>query len=144
MRTREKHLWEWLELGGKELQRQGHFIELERVENCVMTGMPDVHCIILERGEFWIELKAVPRGRAINCELDADQALWHHRHTRCGGRSFVLVQVGTGTALRRYLVPGGRVSALARPIGEMALLGLAERSGGPITAADFLLLAAHS
>ncbi len=147
MRTKEKHLWEWLRLGVKmvgdvNIGNAGFGINLERVENAVGRGMPDAHGIAAWAREFWIELKAVPREALIDCELDTDQVLWHRRHALFGGRSWILVQVGTGRALCRYLIPGARASQLARPLPESVLVQLAERSGDPQTAADFLLLAA--
>ena len=142
MRTRERHLWEWLELGGRELQRHGAQVVLERVENCAGTGMPDVYGVMVF--EFWIELKSVPRKPLIDCELDTDQVLWHQRYRRCGGKgSFILVQVGTGHTARRYLIPSSHVAHLAKSISEPALSALACHKGTP-TASDVILLAAHS
>jgi len=72
-------------------------VRLERVENAVNTGMPDVHCI--RRGvTVWIELKVVHRPARLSTPLiksatmRRDQVAWHLSYTRAGGRSAILVR----------------------------------------------------
>ena len=56
--SRESSLWTWLSGARKRLKSQLH---MDRVENSVMKGMPDVEGHLLDAGQFWMELKASER-----------------------------------------------------------------------------------
>lgn len=81
---------------------------IERVENGVGTGMPDVHLI---RGGVtrWVELKVVRRPALATTALfnsgavRDDQVAWHVAYHRCGGISFVLAR---DDRRQLYLFPG--------------------------------------
>ena len=104
---RENGLWQKVRVGlGAEIAALGG--RLDRVENGVTEGMPDVNGTVLGI-DLWVELKnrsEVPRRESTrvlgNLGLNIDQINWHLRHARAGGRSFILV--GLGKEL--YLAPG--------------------------------------
>ena len=104
MRTTEQRLWDRFRssLGSK--------IRLERVENMVTVGMPDVISLV-ESSVCWVELKAVVDypARATTPVLgdkkglSREQRNWHHDWWRWGGVSFVLIGVGSHDL---YLIRG--------------------------------------
>lgn len=83
-------------------------VRLERVENGVNTGTPDVHA--MRRGVTrWIELKVVKRPARITTPLikrdtmRRDQVAWHVSYNAAGGRSFILAR---DDRRQLYLFPG--------------------------------------
>jgi hypothetical protein len=85
-----------------------HGVRLERVENGVNTGTPDVHAT--RRGVTrWIELKVVERPVRITTPLikrdtmRRDQIAWHLSYNSAGGRSFILAR---DDHRMLYLFPG--------------------------------------
>jgi hypothetical protein len=98
-------------------------LHMERIENLVGTGTPDVQGFFGE--QFWVELKALSRPAdkttPIDCELDIDQVRWHRNRWRVGGRSWLLIQVGSRNQARRYLIPGYRAFVLQKPALESDL-----------------------
>ncbi len=113
MRTTEQRLWDRFRssLGSK--------IRLERVENIVTVGMPDVISLV-EASVCWVELKAVEDYPARASTqvlgdkrgLSREQRNWHLDWARWGGVSFVLIGVGSRDL---YLIHG----ALADQINAM-------------------------
>jgi hypothetical protein len=106
---------------------------MQRVENLVGTGTPDVEGFY--RKQFWIELKAV--GRPINGHIDVEvspeQVAWHRRRQRAGGATWFLIQVGSGHGAKRYLIPGHRADALhpdCKPWQEKTLQRIDMLDGG--------------
>lgn len=94
MRKTEQKLWDRMR------KHLGHHARLERVENLVYVGTPDV--LALVAGVVTpVELKAVQAfPKRITTPvlgakgLSQDQKNWHKDWQRWGGRSFVLVGVG--------------------------------------------------
>src|SRR5512135_1340308 len=84
-------------------------VRIERIENIVGVGTPDIHCIC--RGcVTWIELKVArwpvketSRMKYLH-PLDVDQENWHMRYAQQGGRSFILVGIERQRDL--FLIPG--------------------------------------
>jgi hypothetical protein len=76
---------------------------IDRVENGLVDGMPDVNCYLCQR-ELWLELKYVEAwpvrastpvlGRK---GLRPEQVNWHIRQAAAGGMSWVLVGIGRET-----------------------------------------------
>lgn len=103
----ESSLWQWLK---KAESGFGTILHLERIENSCAKGTPDVlGC--LSSVSFTIELKAVERPKSkattIDIGLSVDQIWWAKRRFDAGGRDhWVLVQVGSGTDAKRYLIKG--------------------------------------
>jgi hypothetical protein len=95
MRLKEQRLWDRMRraVGGE--------VRLERVENVVAVGMPDV-VALFEGRSTWIENKAVedyparPTTRVLGntIGLSRDQMNWHHDWHRWGGKSIIVVAVG--------------------------------------------------
>lgn len=102
MRRPEQRLWDRFRNAAKGELR------LERVENVVAVGMPDV--LSLGAGAVtWVELKSVPSHPVRpstpvlgNRGLSVEQRNWHLDWMRWGGKSYVLVGVGTSL----YLISG--------------------------------------
>lgn len=104
-RKTEQRLWDRMR-AAIDPQR----VHLERVENLVGAGIPDV--LALAGGAVtWCELKAIaaPKARAATPLLGAakglntDQRNWHLEWARHGGRSLVVVGVGPKTL---YVIDG--------------------------------------
>lgn len=83
-------------------------VRLERVENGVNPGTPDVHAI-REGRVRWLELKVVERpARPATTllkrnTLRVEQVAWHLSYTSCGGHSFIVVR---DSHLQLYLFHG--------------------------------------
>lgn len=83
-------------------------VRLERIENAVGSGLPDVHC--LRHGVTrWVELKALKQPKRANTPLfkkktmRRDQVAWHLSYNSAGGRSFILARDDKRVL---YLFPG--------------------------------------
>lgn len=77
-------------------------IRLERIENIVAAGTPDIHAIC--RGlTTWMELKAIadipvrPDTQLLdaNHKPSIEQRNWHLDYARCGGRSLIVVGISS-------------------------------------------------
>lgn len=95
MRKPEQRLWDRMR------NALGTLTRLERVENVVTVGMPDVVSCV-EGSVVWVELKAVevfphrPSTAVLgNKGLSREQKNWHLDWARWGGRSYVLIGVGS-------------------------------------------------
>lgn len=102
----EKDLWKKIQRGfGQVIDGVGG--RMDRVENGVCDGMPDVS-LCAGGVDTWVELKYVAKwpSRA-NTRVLGDRGLrteqinWHLRHARAGGSSWVLVGVGKEMYLAR-------------------------------------------
>jgi hypothetical protein len=103
-------------------------VRLERIENGVNTGTPDVHCIrcATPRGlTVWIELKVVTTPKRVTTPLikrdrmRRDQIAWHLSYASAGGRSFILAR---DQARELYLFPGALALELCdMPYGRCVL-----------------------
>lgn len=104
---------------------QGHD-RLDRVENCVVNGMPDInYCTAFV--ECWIELKSPTEPKRAttklfgsNHRLSQDQKNWFKRQRDAGGSAYVLI----ATDKRWMLMDGG----LADAINDMTLEALIDES----------------
>ena len=107
MRLREQRLWDSLR---NNIRRD---VKLERVENGLGAGMPDV-LGIFESMVFWIELKAIDAWPvrdstpALGNEdgLNVDQRNWLLDWYNREGTAMVLIGVGRGKTRELFLVPG--------------------------------------
>lgn len=122
--ARETSLWRWLSKARGKLQDGLH---MNRVENSISSGMPDVEGCLSAAGiqggmQFWIELKSVPRPRhpdtKLPIKLRDSQVEWARRRIEAGGRSWILVQVGSGHTAQRYLLYGTDAPALKNGLTE--------------------------
>lgn len=110
------------------------WLRLERVENVVAVGVPDVYAV--GRGvSSWVELKAseaIPKRAATPLlgrdGLTVEQRNWHLDHARFGGRSFVLIGAGRGPTAEQMLFPCSAVDELNEmSIGDLRAAALAQR-----------------
>jgi hypothetical protein len=125
MRRPEQRLWDRMR------DALSHEVRLERVENVVTTGMPDVVACVNGKVS-WIELKSVEEfpSRATTpvlgnkSGLRQEQKNWHMDWARWGGRSYVLIGVGSK---QLFLMSGGLADFVnAMPRGELEKHSLAE------------------
>lgn len=141
--ARESALWQRCKTGAKALTWQGHRIDLQRLENSVGVGHPDVEGCV-DGGQVWIELKSCPRpARAdtpIRPKKRPSQEIWHRERSKAGCRiNWILIQVGEDRDAILYLIPGNRYAEITVP--EAELLGMSALTASA-TAADALLRAA--
>ena len=107
MRKKEQRLWDTM------CRHRPRDIDLQRVENMIMAGMPDVHWVSSFCG--WVELKSVtrpkrPTTRLMGREgLNIDQINWHLSYHKFGGRSWVLVR---DSAMKLYLISGKHAAVM--------------------------------
>jgi hypothetical protein len=103
-------------------------VRLQRVENIASVGDPDGHALCAGRVTMW-ELKAV-RAAPVRPEtpvlgaasgLSVEQRNWHLSWCRHGGRSVIIVGVGSN---RLFVVPG----RLADELNSMSLAELGRAS----------------
>ena len=101
--AKENVLWAWLRRGVKGMPGN----DMERVENCVSNGTPDVDGC-LNGGAYKIELKRVPArdNGSVITRFEPMQIPWLERRWKSGGNAWVLLAVGQGHAVRRYLIRG--------------------------------------
>lgn len=118
-RNRESALWGWLKTHLKELRQYGLKYDVQRIENTVGKGTPDVEgCIAGD--SFWCELKIAHQmaGDKVRVRITADQVRKALRRVKAGGRSWVLVRVcgETWHTNRHYLVAGEHAEELMQPV----------------------------
>jgi hypothetical protein len=122
----ERNLWNWMREGVKPLVG-GRRLHICRVENAVVTGYPDVEGCY-EGESFHLELKGSLRPARhttdVSVGIDPAQVLWLERRWSVGGSCFVLLRVGSGAAVRRYLVRGDQCRVLLGGATEDRVLGL--------------------
>lgn len=106
-KTRETSLWNWLKKA-KPIFKRG--LCLDRIENSALKSMPDTNGHLKGAGEFWIELKTATRptdpGNKVRTKFQDGQPEWHRKRAAVGCNVFVLLQVGSYSKARRYLLPG--------------------------------------
>lgn len=134
----ESNLWQRVQKG---LGSMGH---LQRIESGLTAGgIPDVNYCLLGC-EGWIELKhGEPVARAATVVfrsqrgLDSDQIQWLRWRRQCGGRAFILTQVGKWV----FLIDGKLAGKFnLSTMEELLAMSIWRRSGG-IRAADWEALA---
>lgn len=107
--AKEKVLWQWLRRG----VRGTDGLDMERVENSVANGTPDVDGC-LNGAAFKIELKRVPfriNGN-VKTTFQPMQIPWITKRWKAGGNVWVLLAFGEGHTVRRYLIRGCDVAIL--------------------------------
>lgn len=121
MRLPEQKLWDALSRHGRACG-----LLLERIENVLASGTPDVHGLGARGGAFWIEMKvAKTPARAVTPVFGAgrglttDQENWLLRYAKAGGRAFVLAR-SEGCPAGLWLVEG----ALAASFNQMPAAAL--------------------
>ncbi len=107
--TTESSMWKWLKPGADTNMK------LERHENLVGVGAPDVWGYQLPRGSFWLELKQSKGPKDLSkksgIKVRQSQKVWFQSMINKGCRThWFLVQIGRG----KYLVPGANVGLIER------------------------------
>lgn len=83
-------------------------LRLERVENGLAAGIPDVHAL-LEGKTIWFELKVLqvpkmPSTPIVKTDtFEVDQVKWHRSYSHHGGISFAIAR---DNQMQLYLIPG--------------------------------------
>lgn len=104
MRKAEQRLWDTMKRHAQRRQ-----VVLERVENVVADGMPDVVVLAPGGHVMWVELKAPHRPARPTTRLLGNEGLrpaqvnWHLRAAALEVRTYVLIRDDAGAVL---LVPG--------------------------------------
>lgn len=100
----EKTAYNWLK---KNVFRSPH--RIDRIENLVGTGMPDVNGCVVRGFEFWLEVKNPTEPKrpstplfGSNHKVSQEQANWFLTQRKAGGRCLFWIV----TDKRRMLVPG--------------------------------------
>ena len=92
-------------------------VRLERVENGLAAGLPDVHGISMSLTR-WFELKHldVPKLASTpmvkNDTFEVDQVKWHKIYAHFGGTSFA---VARDDEMQLYLIPGRDIPPVLQP-----------------------------
>lgn len=105
-KDRETSLWAWLRDSLPQLGR-GHHVQ--RVENAVKLGTPDVEGHIEGGLPFWIELKVareLVRTPQVRVETTVHQVFFATKRWAVGGNSWYLIRVGRYPKRAHYLIPG--------------------------------------
>lgn len=150
--ARESSLWAWLAKARLEF---GPALQINRVENSLMSGMPDVEGYLKlpdemrggfvhngpfavsppNEGAFWLELKSEERPARPTTPIrfklrDRDAQIEFMRHRwELGGNAFWFLQVGSYAERRLYLAPGDCGKELARGVTESELAFICCHSG---------------
>lgn len=102
----EATLWDW----AKQCRRVfGNTIHIERLENLVGAGHPDVEGCY-EGVQFWLELKVAKRPARpttklrFGSPLRDSQVEWGKKRIAVGGRVWYLIQVGSASERQVYLI----------------------------------------
>lgn len=125
----EKNLWAWLKRGTE----RSRVLDMERVENSVGEGTPDVD-VCYKGIEFKIELKTGTVTKIhsyVRVKFRPKQLPWIKRRTKTGGRCFVLLQIGR----HRYLIPGKLCEVFRRTdltLGELEAVSLTSEKSSAI------------
>ncbi len=104
-------------------------LHIQRVENLVGSGAPDVEGKLREGSQFWIELKSAARPKRdgpIRFKVRDSQVEWMRRRVAVGGQAWLLLQVGSGRAAERYLVWGGHAAKVQEGWTETTLIQACE------------------
>lgn len=140
----EKSLWGRMFRAQKAMKAEKVRIHLERIENEIVGGGPDVDSCI-EGALFKIELKSCERpvreSTAIRPTLRTKQIEWHADRSAAGSRHhWVLIQVGDGKQAKLYLIPGKFFTKvdLHCPESDLELISVCEPAA---TLADVLIRA---
>ena len=125
----ERSLWTRIrDTAIPELRYKKHRVDLQRLENAVGQGHPDVEGCI-DGAQVWLELKSEGRPARpttrIRPKTRESQSIWHRERTEAGSRChWVLLQVGEGRKAFLYLLPGDRYDEIAASEPELELLSV--------------------
>lgn len=140
--ARESGLWKWLR---KAEQVFRDLLDINRVENMLGSGMPDVEGTYCEY-QFWIELKSTARPardttvvRFATRDREA-QERWLKRRWKLAKNAWLLCQVGQAHKARRYLIPGIYAPTVYNGVVETDLAAIAVNQGDE-SAEDIIRLA---
>lgn len=108
----ESALWGRCSKAAKVLRVANCLVDLQRVENCAVSGHPDVEGCI-DGKQVWIELKSCKRparpDTPIRPKTRPSQYIWHRERSAAGSRqNWILIQVGEDHKASHYLIPGNR------------------------------------
>lgn len=126
-KAKETSLWDWLSRARRYYREE---LDIQRVENLVGSGTPDVEGFLQGRGSFWIELKALESPKSddsnVNHQVSQDQISWLYNRWASGGKGWILFQFGSGAAAEKFLMYGEKVLRLQSPITyrELKLLSV--------------------
>lgn len=143
--ARESSLWGRIkDTAIPELLYKRHHVDLQRLENSVGTGHPDIEGCI-DGAQVWIELKSEGRPARdttpIHPKVRESQSIWHRKRILAGCHcNWVLLQVGEGRRAALYLIPGCQYDKIAAPECELACMSVVSPDA-PL--ADILLRAAR-
>lgn len=111
VKTAEKNLWNNMRESLRVFRENVHYT---RIENSVSDSFPDVEISLLHDGVNYcgtFELKTA--GRPVHFETNIDgshirpgQVRWLKKRWNVRGSSWLLIQIGSGKDLARYLIPG--------------------------------------
>ena len=110
--AKESGVWKWLRDGTKHLRRK---LALERVENSVGAGRPDVNGHFEGGHTFDIELKRAKSNKTsdtVHIKWQPKQQPWLMARWAKGAMCWVLIVVDEGPNLKRFLVRGCDVGDL--------------------------------
>lgn len=102
MRKQEQRLWDTM------TRNRPSGFWLERIENLVGDGIPDVRGVTRHGEEFWVELKAPKRPARPTTRLLGDEGLresqvnWHLKAAHYGMRAYTLIRDDTSAL---FLIP---------------------------------------
>lgn len=102
----ERTQWQWLSKARLQMDLPIH---IERIENAVGAGHPDVECCYMGV-QNWIEQKVAKRPARSTTKLRFGSPLrdsqyeWALKRIAAGGRVWYLIQVGGGPDRQMYLV----------------------------------------
>lgn len=141
--ARETALWQRCIPAAIALRNSGHLVDLQRLENMVGAGHPDVEGCI-NGDQVWIELKSCSRpvnaSTPIRPKKRNSQNIWHRTRTAAGCRcNWILIQVGEARDAALYLIPGSHYADITVPEAQLAALSVIDST---MTVADILLCAA--
>lgn len=126
----ESALWQRCKKGAGGLRLLGHKVHVERIENAVGVGRPDVNGCV-DGGTFDIELKSEERparpSTKIRFKVRQAQAIWMHERAAAGCKTiWILIQVGSGPTARLYLIPGTRYEDIIATESELQAMSVIE------------------
>lgn len=130
--ARESSLWKWLSNARLALPDT---LQIERVENSIGAGFPDVDGFLAPAGAFQLELKSTERPARPTTPIRfalrnrEKQIAYMRKRWELGGNAFFLLQVGSGADRIVYLAPGDIGAELQRGILEAALAIACLRTG---------------
>lgn len=131
-KIKEANLWRWFSQACKSL---GPDLFLTRIENDLDSGTPDVHGCYNGK-TFWVELKALAKPKnplKVSLNLSPGQISWHFNYARSGGKSYVLVQFGSGKDSQKFLIPNQNILQFQEPVtlGALQYLGTTVTNQSP-------------